>query len=511
MSSVGSSSNSGSIMQQLSSIPNVSGSGVPVQQYTTAMQQALTQEMTAVPDEQIQTFAATTSALSSLQSALQQLQTATQTLASAQTWTPTSVTSSNTSSFTLAGGPGAIVSSFGINVTSLAQAQMDVTQFTGTASVTGGTFSIQGAGTSAVQITVTSGESLSDIVSSVNSQTTNTDVQAFLLGNNQIAFQSTLTGQSNGFTLADVSGNFVTGQAFVTMTQSASDATITIGGTTVTSSSDVFSNIVPNVTLTAVATGSGELSVTQNTSQVMTSVQSWMTAYNSVINLLNTDTAYTPPIAGSTGSGQAGPLVGDPTASGLLSQLPNSITSMLPSNGVLQSLSAVGIVVDPNNGNLEFQSSSGFTINGQSFGGTLQSGQTMFQNALNNNLGQLQSLFGVVPDTTLQTVIPMSGVLGSLNNNLNQYLGFGSMKGMIPTELKSISDQTTNLNNYLTEVNQMITSRVSNFTSQLNTLNASLQKTQSQMSMLSSLFGSNSSSNSSGSSGSSSSSSSSGL
>lgn len=496
------------LLQQINSIPNVTGSGVPVAQYSNEMKQILTNQMTSVPNSELKTISNQTTALNSLSSALQQLQTATQTLASAQTWTPINATSSNQNAFTVSASAGALVSSLGVSVTNLAQAQMLVASSTATTVATSGTFEIfAGTGTSGTAlatISVTSGESINDVVTAINQDTVQTGVQAFLMGNGQLAMESTQTGSTGAFTLTDTSGNFVSSLG-LSYAQQAQNASITIGGVTVTSSNNTFSNILPSVTLTALATGSGTLDISQNTSGIMSAVQNWMAAYNNVINLANKDTAYTAATASTPAT--AGPLSGDPNAMGALSQLPNAINSLI-SGSTLESLSAVGIVIDPTNGNLEFQSTSGFTVNGKNFGGSLQSGQTMFQNAIQNNLTGLENLFGVVQGTTLQTVLPTSGILGNLNNAINYFVGFGSIQGSIPSELQSLNTQTNNINQYLTQVNQTINNRISAYTSQLNALNASLQHSQSQMALINQLFGSTSSSSSSSSSGSSTSSSS---
>lgn len=497
------------LLQSLSTIPNVGGTGVPVQQYASTMQKVLTAQMTAVPNSELSTLQTTSSALSSLQTALQQLQTASQSLASPTTWETVDATSSNTNAFTVSGGAGALPSSFSVSIAGLAQNQIDVAQVTqtsttGTSTLTGGIFSIFAAttsgsatGTALATITVTAGESLSTLVSDVNNSTASTHVQAFLLGNS-VAFESTQTGAANGFVLQDQNGgNVISTQLGMKQQQAAQDASITIAGTTVTSATNSFSNIVPGVTLTALqANSTGTLTVTQSTSGTVSTVQNWMKAYNNVIDMLSQATAYSPPSA--TASGTTGPLVGNAIASGLQSALPNSVNQII--SGVqhsLSSLASVGIVEDPNTGHLVFQSSSGFKINGKSFGGTLQSGQTVFQNAIDTNLSGVQQLFGVVPDITLSSAVPTTGVLGNLNNTLNQYLGYGSTKGAIPTEQTSIQTQETSIQNYLAQVNQMITSQVSNFTAQLNQLNASLSQAQSQMQMIGAMFGGSSSSSAS--------------
>lgn len=493
---------SSNLLQQLSSLPNVGGGGVPVQQYAATLQQVLTKELTSVPNQQIDTLASTSGALNSVEAALAQFQSATQSLASVQSWTPTVVTSSNPAAFTVSGGQGAPTSSFSVSVTSLAQSQLEVAQVSLSVASASGTFYIYSgntaAGTPLATISVSSGESLASIVSAINQTTSTSNVQAFVLGNGNLAVESTLTGAKNAFTLADATGsNFISTQTSMSITQKSSDAVISIAGTTVNSSTNTFANVVPGVTLTVLASGaSGTLNITQDSSKLLSNVKSWMDSYNRVVDILHSDTSYIPSATGK-GLGQAGPLVGDAAAAGLLSQLPGALNTLLPSSSTLQSLSSVGIILDPNNGHMEWQSSAGFKANGKSFPGSLQDGQTLFQNAMATNSSAVETLFGVVQNTSLSTVIPNSGVLGNVNNVLNEFLGFGSSSGIISNELTSISSQTTSLNTYLKQVEQTITDRVNNFTMQLNALNASLAHAQSQMKTLGALLASGSSSTSS--------------
>lgn len=288
---------------------------------------------------------------------------------------------------------------------------------------------------------------------------------------------------------------------------------------TLTSASNVFTNAIPNVTINVSQAGSsGTILLSQDSNSALSAVQTWMNAYNSVMSTLNTDTSYTAPTtSGQNAQAQTGPLFTDPAATGLLSQLPNAVNSFVGANGsgtqssIYQSLSQIGIVIDPNTGKLEFQTASGFssgsTTGTASFSGTLPSGQTMFTDAVKNNASAVQQLFGVIQTTALSSETPTTGILGQVNTVLNEFLGAGSSTGVIPSELNSISLQQKETNQYLTQLNQMIASNVQNFTSQLNNLNASLQQSSAQMQQINALMNGTSSSSSSSNTGSSSSSS----
>lgn len=491
------------LLQQLFTVSNPGGTGIPVQQYAQELQSVLTQQLTTAPNQQLSTLSTQQSALTALQSALQQFQTATDTLAGAQTWNPVTVTSSNTSAFTATSTSGAQPGTYNITVNTLASNQVNFAQSgwqsssSGASTLTGGTFSITNtASGNAASVTVTSGESLDQIAAAVNQSTSTTGVQASVINNGnsstpyQLVFQSVNTGSNAAFTLADTSGNLISTQLNAgTATQSAANATITLDGSvSLTSQSNQFTNAIPGITLNAVQAGaSGTLTVTQDTSAVVSAVQTWMNAYNSVIDLLHKDTAYTPSNSPNTqngSSGTAGPLFSDVNANGLLTQLPNSATAVVAgSSAAYNSLASVGIVVDPTTGHLEFQPGGGFS----GYSGTLQDGQTMFQNALANNATAVQQLFGAVQNSG-STALPNSGVLGNVTTTLNTFLGSGGSIGGIPSDLTSIQNQQNNIQTYLKQVNQQIAQQVSDFTSQLNALNAAMQQSQAQMQALSAMI-----------------------
>lgn len=520
------------LLQQLNTIPNLGGTGLPVQQYASEMQAVLTSQLEQIPDNELSTLSSTQSALTSLQPALSQLQSATQTLASSLSWNSVNLTTTGTG-FTATSTSGAQPSSYTVMVNNLSTAQWNTASVslatsTGSSTLTAGTFQIIPASTSALTgtatITVTSGESLSSIVSAVNQDTSSTGVVASVLDTNggyEISFQDTNAGSSNTFSLQDINGGTViSGQLGVTLTAAAKNASITLDGSmTLTSASNVFTNAIPNVTINVSQAGSsGTILLSQDSNSALSAVQTWMNAYNSVMSTLNTDTSYTAPTtSGQNAQAQTGPLFTDPAGTGLLSQLPNAVNSFVGANGsgtqssIYQSLSQIGIVIDPNTGKLEFQTASGFssgsTTGTASFSGTLPSGQTMFTDAVKNNASAVQQLFGVIQTTALSSETPTTGILGQVNTVLNEFLGAGSSTGVIPSELNSISLQQKETNQYLTQLNQMIASNVQNFTSQLNNLNASLQQSSAQLQQINALMNGTSSSSSSSSTGSSSSSS----
>lgn|GEM_PF-5057611 len=498
------------LLQQLNTVSNPNGVGIPVSTYVSEMQKILTQQLTTAPNNELSTLNASQSALTALQTALQSFQTATYTLASSANWNSVSAASSDPSAFTATTASGAQPGIYSMQVTRLAQNQTNIqntnfaTSASGASNFTSDTITITPTtvnnGTTQT-INVTANESLNSIATSVNSDTALTGVAAQVLYNGssyQLAFSSTQTGTANGYTLG---GTLISSGQLVTTNTSAANAHISLGGVILKSSTNTFTNSIPNVTInvSSLMTTPGTLSITSSTSSTVAAVKTWMSSYNSLIDLLHKDTAYTASTntSNSTTGGTTGPLFTDTNANNLLSQLPSAVSQIV--SGVssnLSSLAAVGIVESPTTGHLEFQSSSGFT--GTSFTGTLQDGQTMFTNALTSNASGVQQLFGIVQNNSASTAIPTHGVLGSVSNLLTTYLtGAGGQQSPIQSDLNSISAQETNINNYLTQINQQIAQNVANFTSQLNALNAAIQQSQAQTQALSALLGGSSSTGSS--------------
>ncbi len=200
---------------------------------------------------------------------------------------------------------------------------------------------------------------------------------------------------------------------------SATNASLTLDNIPITSQTNSFVNAIPNVVIQANAMETGTINLSQNAFTTVSAVQSWKTAYNNIIDLVNQDTTYTAPT--TSASGTNGPLFNDFTATTLPENLVNAVMQNVTNAAQfkLTPLADIGIVVDPQSGHLEFQPTSGL---GGASNVTLPSGQAVFQNAYNNNPLAIQNVFGVVQNNALSSAVPQSGVLGNVTNLLNSYL-----------------------------------------------------------------------------------------
>lgn len=508
------------LLQQLNTIPTPGGVGLPITTYANDMKAALTAQLTTAPQNQLNQLNAQQSAVNALQTALNQFQQATYTIASSQNWNSVTATSSNPSAFSATTASGAQASVYNIQVQSLAQYQTDILQTSpvqssaSTGANLSGSLTITPTGTGtpykAATINVSSTDSLNTIAAAINNVTSTTGVQAQVLYNGtgyMLAVSAVQSGTINSYSLGGtLIGGTASSTQFSDTNTPAQNAQISLDGVSMTSSTNTFTQAIPNVTLnvyqTTSSTSTNTLSITSSTSATVQAVQTWMDAYNSVVDLLRKDTSFSSSTNGSgTTTTQTGPLFTDFNANSLLSQLPASVSSMTGGSGI-NSLAAVGIVINPSNGHLEFQKSSGYSVGSSSFTGSLQDGKTMFTQALATNPSAVQGLFGVVQNNSVSSAVPTTGVLGNVNTMLNNFLlGQGNQASAFQSDLNSIAAQQKNINDYLAQINAQIKQSVADFTSQLQQLNTAMQHSQAQMQQLSALFGGSQSSTSNSSSG----------
>ncbi|MGP8251423.1 MAG: flagellar filament capping protein FliD [Terracidiphilus sp.] len=158
-------------------------------------------------------------------------------------------------------------------------------------------------------------------------------------------------------------GNIVVSSNSITDTSSGSGATLgytpavtgtnaslTVDGVNLTSSSNTVSNLIPGLTFQLLSTSSDPVQVVigNDNSDVESTVNQFVTDYNSLVSAINTQ-------EGNTSSGTAEPLFGSPTLSLLQEQMLGSINTPNP-NGNLDTIANAG---DTLSGSIAIQVGSG--------------------------------------------------------------------------------------------------------------------------------------------------------
>ncbi len=240
------------------------------------------------------------------------------------------------------------------------------------------------------------------------------------------------------------------------------------GGTNtlqVTSATNTLTNLVPGLTVNLLTASSTPVtvSVSQDNSQIGTTLQTFVTDYNKVIGDIGTDTKFDP-----NNTSAKGVLFANSTVQQLQEDLGQLVgQSYNTGSTTVRSLADIGITVGQD-GTLTFSSS------------TLQS-------ALAANSGDVRTFF--TANTSTQV-----GFAQSLNNLLTKYTD--SQTGLIFNATDSITTQTTALNDRVTFLNQLLTAKKNNLITQFANLEVNISQLQSQGTAISAFASSSSGSSS---------------
>jgi flagellar hook-associated protein 2 len=260
----------------------------------------------------------------------------------------------------------------------------------------------------------------------------------------QISIAGSLTDSSNGnSTVAFASG------------QPGADASLTVDGTTITSSSNTVTNAIPGVTfqlLQADPTTAGvQIEITNDNTDINTAVANLVSAYNQVVKDISGQ-------VGNTSSGTPEPLSGSP----VLAQLQTALSGALfggSASGSISNLVQLGITVDAS-GN-----------------GTLDLDTDTLDSALNSNFTDVMGFF------------QNTGSFGvSMMNTVNGLGGDGSPNDLIPLAQTQNASQESALNTDITNENALLATQKTQLTDELNTANQVLQSIPSQLNEINEIY-----------------------
>lgn len=295
---------------------------------------------------------------------LSTLKTAMETIGDDTTLEQVSATSSNTDAIEVTGGTSGNLGSFSVTVNSLASQTIFISDNTSnsdpTASLTGltaGDLDVTINGTTQT-VTYASTASLNDIRDAINNLTLDVSASILDVSGSGTDYRLVVTGSeegtTNAVTLADNNGgDLVADLGLGTADQSATDASITLAGTTITRSSNTITDVIDGLTLTlkdATGTPTVAVQVVADSSANMEQIQAFLDAVNGVRQFAVDQTKFT---EGS--SGQA-PLFGDRTLISTDSEIRSLLTAQFTSLTTVQSLSQLGITLDTGSGLFEMDS-----------------------------------------------------------------------------------------------------------------------------------------------------------
>jgi flagellar hook-associated protein 2 len=428
---------------------------------------------TQAPQEALianQTTAVTSelSAIGTLQSALSTFQSSLQPLSTPSAFNALSANSSNSNVFTASASDGAVAGSYSITVGNLASAQQLLS-----GAFAGGSNAVVGTGTlslslggSSFSVTVNgSNDTVAGIAAAINAAANNPGISAAVVNGSDgahVLLSSTLTGAANTLQVTETdAGNALAGLTYgtgntgnYTEQSQALDASFSVAGVAYTSASNTVSNALSGVTLTLLGTTTpgtppapgtyATLTVANDTATVVSNIQAFVTAYNTLQSSLAGLGSYDPT------SGSAGPLQGNPLLMNIQNQLRETMGGLAGSSA-FSSLASIGITTSSE--------------------GSLSVNATTLQNALASNFSAVSQLFNGA-----------SGVATQLTTQLTTDLG-GS--GPIAATQKTLTAQENALTQQSNALNQQMQALTASLTEQyaaLNTLLSSLQTTSAYLS-----------------------------
>jgi len=195
-------------------------------------------------------------------------------------------------------------------------------------------------------------------------------------------------------------------------TVTGQDAIVRIDGLEVIRSENDIQNVIKGLTMELQPGSEGTISslnVSLSTEQVKTSINAFVGKYNELVSITNSLTGYDPE------TGVAGPLSGDASVRGVISQIRRAMSQSFSSiNHEYDSLASIGIDTDRN--------------------GTLSVDETRLQNAIDTNLQEIVQLFataGSANDPLVEFVAAeQTTTPGSYNLNVTQLAEHGVYAGV---------------------------------------------------------------------------------
>ena len=287
-------------------------------------------------------------ALGQVQSALSSLQSALGGLANVQNLSQRSV--SSTSGVSATATNAAAVGSYSLSGIHLATAEtLESSGFTSTSGSLGsGSITLQVGSGTATTLSIAAGQdTLGGIASTINSAGLNVTANVVFDGTKyHLMITSNSTGAANAFAVTGTGG--LSGLSYnatsqnLTQVASASNATFSLNGISITSGSNIIKNAIQGLTLTLASSGSATVSVSQDSSALTGAAQSVVSALNAALGTINKYASF------STTSG-AGPLLGDVGLQILRTDLLNSVSAPITLgatvNSPFNSLGAIGFTV----------------------------------------------------------------------------------------------------------------------------------------------------------------------
>jgi flagellar hook-associated protein 2 len=266
----------------------------------------------------------------------------------------------------------------------------------------------------------------------------------------QITIADSTNNPSSPTTLADSTKADANNGIGLATILSGIDATMSVDGVTVTSSSNTVTNAIPGVTFQLLSTGGAtsgssnsnpetvQVVIANDTTSIETAINTFVDDYNAAMKAINAQ-------EGKDSSGNPNPLYGTSVLAQLQQGLQSAMSSSFGTNSI-NSLLSLGITANA------------------AGDGTISLNADTLSTALNGNFSQVVSLF------------QETGSIGSTFMSTLESLGTDSTSGgAIGLALKEDTSQESTLQNNIDKQEDLIATKRTSLTAELNTANQIMQ------------------------------------
>jgi len=379
-----------------------------------------------------------------------------------------SAKSSGTSVASVTAGSGAVAGSYNLQVTSLATgskvASASFSSGSSTTFASGGDLTIKIGDNTSYNLSVKAGASLTDIRDAINAQlSSSAGISANIVtdsNGSRLVISSETTGAGTDVSVSgtgdlsaldinntfDENGNRIltkqsgTGAGYITLSANSS---YTLDGMELSSSTNTITAL-SGLTIKLTGEGSSTLTVGPNTDGLKTSIESFVTAYNTLMTITNALTKVTATEDGS--STEAGAMVGDASVRSLLNSMRSALNDTSGASGNLSILAQLGVTTNKD--------------------GTLSVDDTKLTNSLEFNYSSVKEFF-----------VGDNGLLNRLGNVTSAYTVSGGLLDTrsqnIQSKLKDLTTQQEALDRRIESVTTALYTKYNN----MDTLVAQLQAT----------------------------------
>ena len=402
----------------------------------------------------IDTSEAQISALGQAISAFTELQDAAKTLDDVSDFSTFSTSNSVTTALTVTAGSGASEGAHSVGISSIAQEQRTTITPDGASVFTsatqqlnsGAAFSVDiaigspSATTHAVAVSTATPQGLVDAVNAAGLDVSAQLIDQGTVGTNYIIQLVGKSGTANQFSFTPSVNSLLTSST--PTAQAAKDATVTVNGIQFTRSTNKIDDVIPGVTLSINSTTSSNASitVTQDTSELKTNIESLVSTYNKTKGALDTLTM----------SELDGVLKGDSIFKRAVDEIRNTLigTSSTPGTSLTR-LSDIGVGITKI--------------------GTLEINDATLTSALSSNLTDIRKLFSA--DTEQQTNVgdASRGIAGDIVKSISDLKG---SSGYLTTKTVALGDDIAVYQEEMTVLEARMEALQERYTKQFAAMNA---------------------------------------